>query len=83
MSEEYWFPIGEKIKETTFYQEGKMKISQLDRKGFCGHCTKVIHKNNEYVLTYEDHHNQSPKIILCQDCIKEIINLFNDFNKIK
>ena len=81
MSEEYWFPIGEDIKKEYFWQEGQMSIRQLDRSGFCGHCTKKIHTKKEYVLTYVDHHNKMPRIILCQECIQNIINLFNAFNK--
>lgn len=76
MSEEYWFPIGEDIKKQRFWQESKMSIRQLDRDGFCGHCTKKIHRNNEYVLTYKDRHNQMPRIILCQECIENLINLY-------
>lgn len=83
MSDEYWFPIGEEIKNTLFWEEHKMKFRQLDRDGFCGHCTKKIHKNDEFVLTYKDHHNKMPRIIICQDCIKELIVLFDNFNKNK
>ena len=81
MSDEYWFPIGEKIKQSPFFKEMRMKIKQLDRDGFCGHCTKKIHKRKEYVLTYQDHHNKMPRIVLCEECIEEAIKLFNNFKK--
>lgn len=81
MKKEYWFPIGEDIKKQRFWQENKMSIKQLDRKGFCGHCTRIIYPKSEYVLTYKDQHNQMPRVIICQECIKELITLFNNFNK--
>lgn len=81
--EEYWFPIREDIKKQKWWQKDKMCIRQLDREGFCGHCTKKIHRNNEYVLTYKDRHNQMPRVILCQECIEYLIKLFNDFKNNK
>lgn len=80
---EYHFPAGKDVIEwkenDKFYADSKMQVRKLNRNGFCSYCTRVIHKNNDNVLTFKDDHSHGALVLLCRDCVDRVIKLSKEF----